>query len=187
MKLLIITLTCLFSFSVFAKAKTKTKDPKPNILTIRSSTDKSKEYKITKITKSEQASGLGNVITIETDDNQSCIIPLNKIQQATFITSSECAGCMKSSEEVENYYSQLFLNASSFKISCDITNGEVTGFNFIGATKIEDKPIYTVAGIMFDSAVYADGVFTEIEKEPSKIEKFLDGVMKVIFKGLAPL
>ena len=155
---------------------------KTNVLTIRNSAKKSKSYKITKISKIELGPEKGSGILVETTKDVICVIPINKIIETPRVKYAGCTGCMKTDEELESHYSQMFLNGVDANVSCDVIEDEVVGFEFFGATTIDEEGMFTSYGMTFDMAQYREGPFAVPEKGRSSIERFLRSAGKVILK-----
>lgn len=178
MKILNIITLILFSYSVLSE------DIELNTLTIRTSVNESKSYKIKKITKTTLSPEEGSIITIETNSDVKCIIPLEKIIQIPRAKRQECVGCVKNYETLESYYSQLFLNGVEPNISCDVTNGETVGFHFLGATKINGTSSFNSTGMLFDVAEYSSGPFFRPEEEPNAFEEVLNDTSDILLRLL---
>lgn len=169
LKALLLSILTLFCFA--------DADPDDvNTLTIRTSLDKSKSYKIKKIRKD------GEQIIIETYGKEKCVIPMNKIVDKPRPKYQGCTYCFEDDVAVESYYSQMFLNRRNPIISCDVHNGETVGFNFIGLTSVNGESQLVNQGMMFDSAVYSDGPFEQKEKKPNAVEKLLDTASDLLLK-----
>ncbi|EPZ50017.1 hypothetical protein M902_0797 [Bacteriovorax sp. BAL6_X] len=145
-----------------------------NTLTIRTSTEKSKTYKIKKISKTTLSAERGRVILIETYGKEQCVIPMAKIVATPRPNYQGCTHCFTDDVEVENYYTQMFLNRKKSEISCDVADGETVGFNFIGGTTINGEAKLISSGLVLESAVYSDGPFLQKEIKPSALDKLLD-------------
>ena len=124
----------------------------------------------------------GNGILVETTKDVTCVIPLNKIINTPRASYPGCTDCMRSDEEVESHYSQMFLNSVDANVSCDLVEDEVVGFEFLGATTIDDEGMFTSYGMTLDMAEYREGPFAVPEKKRSSIERFLRSAGKVILE-----
>ena len=153
-----------------------------NTLTIRNSIDKSKSFKIRKISKIRLSSDGPKVILIETFGPEKCAIPLNKITETPRPNYAGCTHCIDSDTEVENSYTQMFLNRREPNITCDILEGETVGFSFIGGTTINGESSFMSKSMTFDFAQYTDGPFTpKVEKE-STLDRVLNNVEDILLK-----
>lgn len=149
-------------------------------LTIRSSISESTKYNIKKIkkTKIQTNDGLVSAIIIETTATQKCIIPLNKIVSSIIgFNQGTCRSAKQLSEvEAERMYTQLFLNSIEPDITCDISNGETSGFRFVGSTTINGESTFTLRSMMFDSDIYSNGDFFTPEEEETPLDEVLDDI-----------
>ncbi|MFG1481541.1 hypothetical protein ABMA79_08005 [Halobacteriovorax sp. HFRX-2_2] len=151
-----------------------------NTLTIRTSSEEAKTYKIKKIKKTRLSADGGRVILIETYGKEKCVIPMDKIVNTPRPNYQGCTHCFTDDVEVESYYTQMFLNRRNPKISCDVTNGETVGFNFIGGTTINGESKLVSSGLVLESAVYSEGPFLHKEKKPNALERLLDGTADLL-------
>ncbi|WP_412470221.1 hypothetical protein [Oceanospirillum sp. RT-1-3] len=166
----------IFQFVFFGLAD----ETEMNTLTIRTSSEKSKTYKIKKIVKTRLSADSGRVIVIETYGKDKCVIPLDKVVNTPRPNYEGCTHCFADDAEVENYYTQMFLNRRNPRITCDITNGEAVGFNFIGGTTINGESKLVSSGLVLESAVYSDGPFLHKETKPNALERLLDGTADLL-------
>lgn len=176
MKLLCIILLIKLSLSSNAE------DSDVNTLTLRSTYKDSKTYKITKIYKSSLGPNQGTAITIETEGEEKCVIPIDRMINVPRAQHESCAVCEENYKEKEDQYIQLFLNSKNPKISCDITEGETVGFHFLGSTEINGTGMFTSKGMIFDIVTFSDGPFDEPVKSPSAIEGMFNSIGNVLLK-----
>ena len=151
-----------------------------NTLTIRTSSEEAKTYKIKKIKKTRLSADGGRVILIETYGKEKCVIPMDKIVNTPRPNYQGCTHCFTDDVEVESYYTQMLLNPRNPKISCDVTNGETVGYNFIGGTTINGESKLVSSGLVLESAVYSEGPFLHKEKKPNALERLLDGTADLL-------
>ncbi|EQC48671.1 hypothetical protein M899_1006 [Bacteriovorax sp. BSW11_IV] len=177
MKRISLTFLC---FSIIAI--TFANDFMESTLTLRTSLSKHKTYKIAKITKEVLPNDEGNAIIIHTKGDEKCVIPLQKVVDVPRPKYQGCTHCNEKNEEIENYYSEIFLNGQTPEISCDISEGKVMAFSFIGRTSVKGKPMLVNQGLVFDNAVYEDKAFKPVVKEPTAIDRFFDDAAKVLLK-----
>ncbi|GEM_PF-6859232 len=168
----------LFQFSLISLSK----DIEPNTLTINSSATEGKSYKIKEITHTSLAPKPGSIITIETDSDVKCVIPLEKVIEVPVARDQTCAGCREKHDKLESHYAQMFLNSADPMIECDVTDGETVGFHFIGATTIDDKSMFTSYGMIFDVAVFSEGPFFKPEEEPNAFEEIMNDASDILLR-----
>lgn len=151
-----------------------------NILTIRESFDKKKSYPIKKISKKRMTPTGPRVIHIETYSDASCIIPLDRIVSAPRVNYEGCTHCFDDDIEMENFYTDLFLNRRDPHITCDKTDGKLVGFQFLGGTTVNGKSMFTSHALSLDTADYRNGKFQEEKEKLNPIQKALNQVEDVL-------
>ncbi|EQC47284.1 hypothetical protein [Bacteriovorax sp. Seq25_V] len=173
---------CKFLFISIIGLATLAENIDLNSLTIRTSVDQSKTYKIKKITISRPGANESKEITIETYGSEKCVIPIDQIIKTPRPSYQGCTHCLKDDVEVEDYYVQLFLNSINPSISCDVKDGVTTGFNFAGGTTINGKSSFSMVGLIFNMAVYTDGEFESKPYEKDSVDKFLDDAADILLR-----
>ena len=119
-----------------------------------------------------------NGILIQGISELMCFLPFEKIAKDV-TKSSHCATCKDEYTERDRF-SDMFKFATDAKISCELKEDEVIGFNFVGSTVQRGEGAFVSYGNILNMEVYKTD-FRE-EQKPGALDNTIRKVEKVLLK-----